>query len=105
VSTLVVKIVVVGTEWIVGGPYPKTFVEAVVVEVERTNEELLRDESAIELLLINDRFGGTLTFVGEAIPKQEHALDSCDAGHTEMELGKVCLLLKISRQRRLATEG
>jgi hypothetical protein len=76
VSTLVVKIVVVGTEWIVGGPYPKTFVEAVVVEVERTNEELLRDESAIELLLINDRFGGTLTFVGEAIPKQEHALDS-----------------------------
>jgi hypothetical protein len=77
----------------------------VVVEVERTNEELLRDESAIELLLINDLFSGTLIFVGEAIPKQEHALDSRDAGHTEMELGKVSLLLKISRQRRLTTEG
>jgi hypothetical protein len=78
----------------------------VLVEVVRADEELLRDVATVRaVLLINGRLDGTLIFVGEAIPKQEQALDNRDAGHTEMELGKVSLLFKISRQRRLATEG
>jgi hypothetical protein len=52
----------------IGGAYPKKVVGTVVLEVEETTDELLKDEPATEVLLINGRFGGTLIFVGEAVP-------------------------------------
>jgi hypothetical protein len=40
----------------------------VLVEFEEITDELLKDEPTIEVLLINGRFGGTLIFVGAAVP-------------------------------------
>jgi hypothetical protein len=40
----------------------------VELEVEEITDELPKDELAAEVLLINGCFGGTLIFVGEAVP-------------------------------------
>ncbi|KAG9527076.1 hypothetical protein KCV07_g513, partial [Aureobasidium melanogenum] len=63
-----------------------------VVEDEDTDDELLK------VAFVPEETKGRSTTVN-LLESDEHALDNCDAGHTEMELGKVCLVLKISWQR------
>lgn len=108
----------VGTEYIVGGPYPElddtkstAEDEVVGVDIIKLGSEEFVAENDIELMVAWDdlftsgTFVGALSLADDAFMKHKQALDSREAGITEIELGKVCLVPEISWQRRLATRG